>query len=165
MPLTIKVGTFKERTGQHLGHSDWFEINQNIINAFADLTDDHGWPHVDVDRSNASPIGGTIAHGFFTLSLFMHFWNQLVVVEEKSVLLNYGIDRLRFTAPVPAGGKVRLGLEVGSVKPFEDGELVTYKATFDLAGSDRPVCVADILFRYYREGQFPTHVSVRPTAS
>jgi acyl dehydratase len=160
MTTTISVGTFKERTGQHLGYSDWYQIPQKTIDAFADLTDDHGWPHVDVERSKESPIGGTIAHGFFTLSLFMHFWNQLVTVERKSVLLFYGTNKVRFTAPVPADGRIRLGLEIASVKSFDDGELVTYNATYELEGREKPACFAEVLFRYWREGMFPAHVAV-----
>lgn len=161
MPTTINVGTFADRVGEHLGFSDWFDFTQDKTDQFADLTDDHGWPHVDVKRSQESPIGGTVAHGFFVLSLFMHFWNQIVFVEQKSLLLFYGMNRVRITSPVPAeGGRIRLGLEVGSVKQTDDGELVTYNATFELEGSEKPACVAEVLFRYWGEGQFPGNVTV-----
>ncbi len=161
MPTTITVGKFADRLGQHLGFSDWFEFTQAKTDQFADLTDDHGWPHVDVERSQNSPIGGTVAHGFFVLSLFMHFWNQLVVVDQKSLLLFYGMNKVRITSPVPAeGGRIRLGLEVASVKEFDDGELVTYTATFELEGREKPACVAEVLFRYWREGMFPGNVAV-----
>jgi acyl dehydratase len=146
MPTTINVGTFTDRVGEHLGYSDWFDFTQDKTDQFADLTNDHGWPHVDVERSRNSPIGGTVAHGFFVLSLFMNFWNQLVVVEQKSLLLFYG--------------RIRMGLEVGSVKPADDGELVTYNVTFELEGSEKPACVAEVLFRYWREGMFPGNVTV-----
>jgi acyl dehydratase len=146
---SIDVGTFNQRVGQHLGYSDWYEITQERIAAFADVTEDHGWPHVDDERARASPLGGTIAHGYLTLALFVRLLTEFLSVEGKTLMFNYGINRLRFTTPVPAGARVRLGVEVAAVRPLDDGELVTYGATFELAGSAKPACVAEILFRYY----------------
>ena len=140
----------RARVGQHLGYSDWLEITQDRVNAFADATNDHQWIHVDRKRAAAGPFGGTIAHGYLTLSLVIPLLNELVDVKGVSMGINYGLNKVRFPAPVPVGSKVRLAAQVGAV---EDAGVNAVQAVLDftveLAGSEKPACAAQAVFRYY----------------
>jgi acyl dehydratase len=145
----ITLADLPGMVGKHLGHSDWHTIDQEQINRFADATGDHQWIHVDVERARSGPFGTTIGHGYLTLSLVPIFVFQLLKVEGAKLVVNYGLNKVRFPAPVPAGSRVRMGAEVAAVEPVAGGLQVTLGATFEIDGQSKPACVAEILFRYY----------------
>ncbi|HEY6276753.1 MAG TPA: MaoC family dehydratase [Streptosporangiaceae bacterium] len=140
----------KALAGADLGHTGWLEITQDRVNAFADATDDHQWIHVDTQKAAAGPFGGTIAHGYLTLSLVVHLFSELAEVRGVSMGINYGLNKVRFPAPVPVGSKVRLAARVGAV---EDAGVNAVQAvmdcTIELESSEKPACVAQAVFRYY----------------
>jgi acyl dehydratase len=135
--------------GQPLGVSDWKEIDQKRVEAFADVTEDHQWIHVDVDRAAAeSPHGGTIAHGFLTLSLIPVLCQQNYRVENRKMGINYGLNKVRFLAPVAVGSRVRVRSELLDVTKVADGIVnLTIRNTVELDGSDKPAAVADMITR------------------
>jgi acyl dehydratase len=141
---------FKALAGADLGHTGWLEMTQERVNAFADATGDHQWIHVDRERAAAGPFGGTIAHGYLTLSLVIPLLNQLVDVKGVSMGINYGLNRVRFPAPVPVGSKVRLAAQLGAV---EDAGVNAVQGvidcTIEVEGSEKPACVAQAVLRYY----------------
>ena len=143
------IDDLKARVGQHLGYSDWREITQDQVNAFADATGDHQWIHVDVERAKQGPFGGPIAHGYLTLSLTPMLVSEAVRVEGFKMGVNYGINRLRFPAPAPVGSKLRAGVKMLACEDVAGGVQLTYEVTFEAEGGDKPACVAEILFRYY----------------
>ena len=151
MALTANgLDELKALAGADLGHTGWLEISQDRVNAFADATGDHQWIHVDAEKAAAGPFGGTIAHGYLTLSLVVHLMNELLDVRGVSMGINYGLNKVRFPAPVPVGSKVRLAAQVGAV---EDAGVNAVQAvvdvTVELAGSEKPACAAQTVFRYY----------------
>ena len=151
MALTANgLDEHKALAGADLGHTGWLEISQDRVNAFADATGDHQWIHVDAEKAAAGPFGGTIAHGYLTLSLVVHLMNELLDVRGVSMGINYGLNKVRFPAPVPVGSKVRLAAQVGAV---EDAGVNAVQAvvdvTVELAGSEKPACAAQTVFRYY----------------
>ncbi|HLJ07488.1 MAG TPA: MaoC family dehydratase [Acidimicrobiia bacterium] len=145
----ISLADLPGMIGKHLGQSEWHTIDQDQINRFADATGDHQWIHVDVERAKSGPFGTTIGHGYLTLSLVPIFVFQLLKVEGAKLAVNYGLNKVRFPAPVPAGSRVRMGAEVAAVEPVGGGVQVTLSASFEIEGQSKPACVADILFRYY----------------
>ena len=145
----ISLADLPGMIGKHLGHSGWHTIDQEQINRFADATGDHQWIHVDVERAKSGPFGTTIGHGYLTLSLVPIFVFQLLKVEGAKLVVNYGLNKVRFPAPVPAGSRVRMGAEVAAVEPVGGGVQVTLSASFEIEGQPKPACVAEILFRYY----------------
>jgi acyl dehydratase len=138
------------KAGLEVGPSEWREIEQSRIDAFAGATDDHQWIHVDPERAAAGPFATTIAHGYLTLSLLVPFAYDLLPVEDASAGINYGLNRVRFPAPVPVGSRIRARFRVEDVAEVEGGVQVTLAATVEREGSEKPVCVAELLFRYYR---------------
>ncbi|MEE8312005.1 MAG: MaoC family dehydratase [Candidatus Binatia bacterium] len=138
-----------DKVGQHLGYSDWLEISQDRINLFADATGDHQWIHVDPERAKTGPFGATIAHGYLTLSLVNYFLPQIVRVENISMGVNYGCEKVRFPAPVPVGSKVRGGGELVSVEEVKGGYQAVVRITVEIEGNERPACVADTISRFY----------------
>ena len=134
--------------GRKLGPSDWITIEQSRVDAFADATGDHQWIHVDVERARTGPFGGTIAHGYLTLSLCSLFLPQLMRVEMSGMGINYGLDRVRFTAPVLVGSRIRAVGEVVSVTPVTGGVQVVVRVTVEIEGGARPACVADTISRF-----------------
>ena len=130
---------------------EWFEVTQERIDAFADATEDHQWIHVDVEKAAAGPFGSTIAHGHLTLSLLPHLASSLVEVGGTAMAMNYGMDRLRFLAPVPAGSRVRARTEILSAEPTSTGIRLASKVTVELEGSERPALVAHTLLLYVPE--------------
>lgn len=144
------VAGLRALVGQHLGYSDWLEITQERVNQFADATGDHQWIHVDVDRAAAGPFGTTIAHGFLTLSLIPEVLPRLLDVRGFAMGVNYGLDRVRFPAPVPVGSRVRAGAVVDEVSEVTGGVQTALTVTFERDGGDKPVCVARFLERRYR---------------
>src|SRR5438067_7165882 len=141
-PLDIK-----QHIGRELGPSDWMTVDQPMIDKFADATGDHQWIHVDVARAKKEMPGGkTIAHGYLTLSLVPRRAATLVKVDQVKRGVNYGSNRVRFTAPVPAGARVRLRLKIGKVEPVEgNGVRVTNEVTMEVEGQERPALVAEIM--------------------
>jgi len=140
----------KALAGTDLGHTGWREITQERVNLFADATDDHQWIHVDRERAAAGPFGGTIAHGFLTLSLIIPLFGELLEVKGVSMQVNYGLNRVRFPAPVPVGSKIRMTAQLGAV---EDAGVNAVQAvvdfTIEVEGGDKPACVAQGVYRYY----------------
>ena len=139
----------KSRVGEELGVSDWHEVTQDDINEFADVTGDHQFIHVDVERAKETPFGGTIAHGYYTLSLAPRFSQQLVTIEGFAFGLNYGLNRVRFPAPMPVGQKVRMRMALQEVEDIPGGAQATFKLTFEREGGEKPVCVAESLARVF----------------
>jgi acyl dehydratase len=135
--------------GQHLGFSDWLEIDQQRIDLFADATGDHQWIHVDPVRAKDGPFGATIAHGYLTLSLANLFLPQLMEVQNISMGVNYGCEKVRFPAPVPVGSKVRGGGEILSAQEVKGGVQVVVRITVEIQGSERPACVIDTISRFF----------------
>src|SRR4051794_8496186 len=138
-----------EAKGEHLGTGDWLEITQDRIDTFADATGDHQWIHVDAERAAAGPFGTTIAHGYLTLSLVPLISQQIYAVEAVKLVVNYGLDRVRFPAPVPVDSRVRGGLELLSITDVEGGVQVAARVTVEVEGSPKPCCVAETLSRIY----------------
>jgi acyl dehydratase len=140
----------KALAGTDLGHTGWLEITQDRVNTFADATDDHQWIHVDRDRAAAGPFGTTIAHGFLTLSLIIPLFSELMKVRGLTMQINYGLNRVRFPAPVPVGSKIRLAAQLGAV---EDAGVNAVQAvvdfTIEMEGGQKPACVAQGVYRYY----------------
>jgi len=145
----IALADLPGMVGKHLGHSDWHTIDQEQINRFADATGDHQWIHLDIERAKQGPFGTTIAHGYLTLSLVPIFVFQILKVEGAKLVVNYGLNKARFPAPVPAGSRVRMGGEIAAVEAVAGGLQVTLSCTFEIEGQPKPACVAEILFRYY----------------
>lgn len=143
----LDIAKLADLTGSELGRSSWHEITQGLVNGFADLTDDHQWIHVDVERAKASSWGGTIAHGYLVLCLGPALLNEFFGFDHFSAVLNYGLNRLRFIAPVRVGARIRLIATVAGVEPATEGATLRLNLTFESDGSDKPACVAEILFR------------------
>lgn len=143
------IADLQTAVGSHLGHSDWWEISQERVNRFADATDDHQYIHVDPERAAFTPFGGPIAHGYLTLSMAVAFVRQILEVEGIRLVVNYGLNRVRFPAPVPVGSQLRAGAELAAVEEIEGGAQVLLALTFEVEAGDRPVCVAEAVFRYY----------------
>jgi acyl dehydratase len=138
------------REGLELGPSDWLEITQDRIDGFADSTGDHQWIHVDEEQAAAGPFGTTIAHGFLTLSLLPQIWFDLAGDAGYKMSINYGVNRVRFPAPVPVGSRVRAGFQIGEITEVPGGEQALIEATVEREGGDKPVCVAQLVFRFLR---------------
>jgi len=134
--------------GDVYGPSSWIEIPQSKIDAFAEATGDHQWIHVDAERAREGPFGGTIAHGYLTLSL-LPVASYEVVPRQGRMGINYGLNRVRFPAPVPVDSRLRATFEVIEVEELAGGGQVTMRATVEREGGDKPVCVAEVVFRYY----------------
>ena len=139
----------KAAVGQHVGYSEWHQVTQEQVNLFADATGDHQWIHVDVERAKSGPFGGPIAHGYLTLSLTPTLLTEVFVVTGVSMAINYGLNKVRFPSPVPVGSQVRAGIEIAAVEEVSGGAQVSLTVTYEIEGGTKPVCVAEILFRYY----------------
>jgi acyl dehydratase len=135
--------------GTELGVTDWHDVTQAEVDAFADATGDHQWIHVDPERAAQSPLGGTIAHGLFTLSLAPAMTSKLLSFEGFAFALNYGYNRVRFPAPLPVGSRVRMRATLAGVEDIPGGAQITIVQTFEREGGDKPVCVAESLARVY----------------
>ncbi len=134
--------------GQEIAVSDWVEITQERINKFAEATDDHQWIHVDVERARQSPFGGTIAHGYLTMSLIAGF-SQRTMKFPARMGVNYGSNKIRFISPVPAGSRLRGRFTLKQVENIEGGLQMTMSVTVEREGSDKPACVAETMSRVY----------------
>lgn len=151
---TTRVATLAELAaleGQSLGTSSWIEIPQQRIDTFADATDDHQWIHVDPERAKAeSPFGGPIAHGYLTLSLIIPMWDEVLKVDSVTMAVNYGLNKVRFTNPVPADGRVRLQATLKKAEELpKNGLQVTVDALIELEGTERPAVVVEAVYRFF----------------
>ena len=138
--------TFEEieaATGEEVGVTDWVEIDQDRVNAFADATGDHQWIHVDVKRAEEGPFGGTIAHGYLTLSLVPWLGAQVFALETPGAKLNYGVNKVRFPNPVLVGSRIRARVKVNGVTDLPTGKQLTLGYTVEIDGQDKPACVAE----------------------
>ncbi len=141
----------KTLAGTDLGSSDWITVAQHRIDTFADATGDHQWIHVDPERAKDGPFGGTVAHGYLTLALLIPLWTNLLDVADVTTKVNYGLDKVRFPAPVPAGARIRLSGTLGDVAEVPgDGVQLTADLTVEIEGGGKPACVARPVFRFYR---------------
>lgn len=135
--------------GHDLGTSSWFEVEQADIDMFADATRDHQWIHTDPDRAAEGPFGTTIAHGYLTLALVIPMWSELLVVEKVGMAVNYGLNRVRFPAPVPSGKRIRLGGRLESIREIPNGVEVVADLAMEIEGSEKPACVLEAVYRFY----------------
>jgi len=146
----MKVRDLENRVGQEVAVSPWIEITQERIDAFARAIEDFQWIHVDRERAKASPFGGTIAHGFLTLSLLSHLSERTFSFADRRMGINYGINRVRFTSPVPSGSRVRARFTLAKYEKLDgDGVQVTWSVVMEREGADKPALVAEWLGRHY----------------
>ncbi len=148
--LTL-TGTDQVRAhlGQELGVSEWHEVTQAAIDEFAELTGDHQWIHVDPERAKQTPFGGTIAHGYYTLALAPRFSYAMFTLDGFAFGVNYGLNKVRFPAPMPVGGRVRMRARLARVEEIPGGLEIATELTFEREGGEKPVCVAESLARLY----------------
>ncbi|GAB2966712.1 MaoC family dehydratase [Amycolatopsis acidiphila] len=141
----------KKLAGTDLGTSGWKTVSQDRIDTFADATDDHQWIHVDVEKAKQGPFGGPIAHGYLTLSLVIPLWTELLDVEDVTTKVNYGLNKVRFPAPVAAGARIRAAGRLADVEEVAgDGLQITADLVVEIEGAGKPACVAQLLARFYR---------------
>ena len=142
-------GALAGQEGTQLGPTEWLLIDQDRVNGFADVTGDHQWIHVDVERAKDGPFGGTIAHGYLTMSLVNFFLPQLIEVRGFTHAVNVGADRLRFLAPVKVGSRIRGVGEIVTVEEIKGAIQSVVRVTVEIEGSDKPACVVDTISRYF----------------
>ena len=148
--LTINgIDELKAHAGEDLGVSAWHDVTQAEVDAFADATGDHQWIHVDPERARETPFGGTIAHGYYTLSLTPSFLDEVLRLEGIAFMINYGLNKVRFPAALPVGDRVRMHLRLASVDDASGGVMLTTGLTFEREGGEKPVCVAESLMLVY----------------
>ncbi|HRI89907.1 MAG TPA: MaoC family dehydratase [Candidatus Hydrogenedentes bacterium] len=146
----LSISDIPAMVGQDIGVSDWHAVTQEEINAFADATHDHQWIHVDVERAKReSPFGGPIAHGYYTLSIVPYLMEKVWTITGASAGLNYGLNKLRFPSPVPAGSRVRLHVKLNNVDDVPGGIQVNVTLTIEVEGTEKPALVAEGLYRFY----------------
>jgi acyl dehydratase len=133
----------EQAAGQEIGTSDWVEVTQDRVNQFADATGDHQWIHVDEEKAKDGPFGGTIAHGYLTLSLVPWLGSQVFGLETPGAKLNYGVNKVRFPNPVRVGSRIRARVAVGAVSDIPAGKQLTLGYTIEIEGQDKPACVAE----------------------
>ncbi len=131
--------------GEELGTTDWLEITQERVNAFADATDDHQWIHVDVERAKDGPFGGTIAHGYLTLSMIPRFNTELISIETTGPRLNYGLNKVRFPNPVKVGARIRCTASLAELTDIPAGKQMVTRYTIEIEGEAKPACVAEMV--------------------
>ena len=148
--LTIPIDDLPAYAGRTFGPSSWREITQDDVRRFAELTGDMNPVHLDAEFAKATPFGGTIVHGYLTMSLVVPLMAEVFEVTGVGVGINYGLDRLRFPAPVPVGSRIRVHGEVLSVEEVPGGYQVAPRVTFEVEGGTKPACVADMVLRFYK---------------
>ncbi|MEO5533898.1 MAG: MaoC family dehydratase [Pseudolysinimonas sp.] len=146
---TIDYSELATVAGRDLGYTEYREVTQQRIDTFADAADDHQWIHVDPERAKDGPFGAPIAHGFLTLSLAVPFWTELLDVTGVGTKVNYGLDKVRFPAPVPAGSRIRMKAVIVEVDEFPGGYQLTVDQTIEIEGGQKPAVVARGLYRFY----------------
>jgi acyl dehydratase len=149
LPTQLPTSELALRAGQVLGHSEWRVIEQAEANAFGAATHDEQWIHSDTQRAAQGPFGRTIAHGYLTLSLATSLVDEVFVVPDAVMVVNYGVDRVRFPAPLPLGAEVRAEVALTSAVTFAGGVQANLHLVYEVAGQAKPCCVADVLLRYY----------------
>jgi acyl dehydratase len=142
----------KQAEGDELGVSDWHEVSQRDIDAFADATGDHQWIHVDPERAKDTPFGSTIAHGYYTLSLAPMLTAEVLAMDGFAFAVNYGLNKVRFPAPVPVDSKVRMRAKLAQLEEIPGGAQMIMELTFEREGGEKPVCVAQSVVRVYEGG-------------
>ena len=147
MRIVTGIEELQGLVGEELGVSDWHEVDQARVDAFADATDDHQWIHVDRERAAAGPFGGTIAHGYLTLSMLPALMAEVWRVDGARMGINYGLNRVRFPSPVPVGSRVRVVGRLLEITPIEGGVQSVVQATVEVEGSEKPACVAETVSR------------------
>lgn len=146
--IRVRTAELASLVGAQLGPGPWRTVAQEAIDAFADATGDRQWIHVDPARAASGPFGRTVAHGYLTLSLAPQLLDELLVVEDAGLVLNYGLNRVRFPAPVPAGARVRAVAEVVSAEDVPGGTQAVVAITVEVDGTAKPACVAEVVYRY-----------------
>jgi acyl dehydratase len=151
MPVSVATPSdlLELEDGFDLGASSWIEITQGDIDTFADATRDHQWIHVDPERASRGPFGSTIAHGYLTLGLVIPLWSELLQVERVGMSVNYGLNKLRFPAPVPVGSRIRLLGRLASASEVPGGVQVVADLTMEIDGSEKPALAAEAVYRFY----------------
>jgi acyl dehydratase len=141
----------RQHAGKSLGVSKWVTIDQGMVTAFAELTGDRQWIHVNPERAAQGPFGNTVAHGFLTLSLSADLLHQIFTVDDVGMILNYGLNRVRFPAPLPVGSRIRMHVSLAEASDVPNGVQVVYHLEFEIEDQAKPCCVADLVFRYYAQ--------------
>ncbi|MFC9913272.1 MaoC family dehydratase [Streptomyces sp. NPDC059862] len=150
MSITVNdLDELRKLAGSDLGTSEWITVSQERINGFADATGDHQWIHTDPERAKEGPFGGPIAHGYLTLSLFIPLFTELLDVEGVTTKVNYGLNKVRFPAPVPAGSRIRLVARLAEVDDVPGGAQITVDGTIEIEGGAKPACVLQSVTRFY----------------
>jgi acyl dehydratase len=150
MSTTTTMAELPGLVGKELGTSEWYEVTQEHVNLFADATGDHQWIHVDPERATKeSPFGGPIAHGYLTLSLLVPLFGSVLRVTDTVMGVNYGLNKVRFPSPVPVGAKVRLTATLAGIEDIAGGKQLTFSCVIEREGGDKPVCIAEPVYRYY----------------
>jgi len=148
-PRIHSINDVRSITGEPLGYSSYATVSAERIRAFADATDDHQWIHVDEDRARTGPFGRTIAHGYLILSMIPGLLNEVLEVDVAGTRINYGLNRVRFITPVPAGSEVRLTATLAEATPAGEGWQIVFDVTIEIRDHDKPACVAQVLYRWY----------------
>jgi acyl dehydratase len=149
MTLTLQIADLEQRVGQELAVSPWFEVAQDRIQRFAEATGDFQWIHLDTERAKHTAFGGTVAHGFLTLSMLPMISEAAYHLSDRKMGVNYGVNKVRFTAPVPAGSKIRGRFTLTRLEKLDGGVQTTWGVVFEREGSDKPVMVAETISRHY----------------
>ena len=143
------LNSLKQRVGEELALGDWVTVDQPMIDKFAEATGDHQWIHIDAERAKKGPFGTTIAHGFLTLSLLPKLAESAIKIEDVRMGVNYGLNRVRFPAPVPSGSRIRARMKLLSFEPIDGGAQLVMEVTMEREGGGKPVCVAETVSRRY----------------
>lgn len=143
------IDGLREYLGKEVGVSSWRTVQQSDIDQFADLTGDRQWIHVDPERAANGPFGTTVQHGFLTLGMATGLLWEVCTVEGFGVILNYGLNKVRFPAPLRVGSRLRMHVQVAEVNELAGGAEAVYRLTYEVEGEQKPCCVADLVFRYY----------------
>jgi len=147
-PAVVGPEELEAKVGSHLGYSGWHIVSREQVDLFAEATGDRQWIHVDSERARSGPFGTTVAHGYFTLSLLPALLSEILEVKGPRFVVNYGLNRLRFPSPVPVGSRLRMSATLVSLEAFNGGRQATLNCIFEVDGSSKPSCVADVVFRY-----------------
>jgi acyl dehydratase len=143
------LSSMQQRVGEELAVGDWVTVDQPMIDKFAEATGDHQWIHIDAERAKKGPFGTTIAHGFLTLSLLPRLAESAIKIDDVRMGVNYGLNRVRFPAPVPSGSRIRAHMKLLSYEPIDGGAQLVMEVTMEREGGDKPVCVAESVSRRY----------------
>ena len=150
MTLALKLADLDGKVGQEVAVSPWVEVTQDRIDQFAKATGDFQWIHVDLERARQSPFGTTIAHGFLTLSMLPMLTEAAFTIPDRTMGINYGLNKVRFTSPVPSGSKIRARFTLAKLEPLDGGVQTTWTVVVEREGGDKPAMVAETISRHYR---------------